>query len=124
MLVTRTHACSVTERDSRRARGEHHIVIELNALRKQQNFRDGHTHDVRRLQRDHLSPTFLRDRAHGRAAETRGEQTIVSRWHAASLQVAERERNNPSRIEDFIVREAFDAENTDPASPKVAGGAV
>jgi bacterioferritin B len=40
------------------------------------------------------------------------------------LQVAERERNNPSRIEDFIVREAFDAENADPAAPKVAGGAV
>ena len=40
------------------------------------------------------------------------------------LQVAERERDNPSRIEDFIVREAFDAEETDPAAPKAAGGAL
>jgi ferritin len=40
------------------------------------------------------------------------------------LQVGERERNNPSRIEDFIVREAFDAENNDPLAPKAAGGAL
>ena len=40
------------------------------------------------------------------------------------LQVAERERNNPSRIEDFIVREAFDAESADPMAPKAAGGGV
>jgi len=40
------------------------------------------------------------------------------------LQVAERERSNPSRIEDFIVREAFDAENPDPMAPKAAGGAM
>jgi ferritin len=40
------------------------------------------------------------------------------------LQVAERERDNPSRIEDFIVREAFDAEQVDPAAPKAAGGAL
>jgi ferritin len=40
------------------------------------------------------------------------------------LQVAERERENPSRIEDFIVREAFDAEKADPQAPKAAGGAV
>jgi bacterioferritin B len=40
------------------------------------------------------------------------------------LQVAERERDNPSRIEDFIVREAFDAEQADPLAPKAAGGAV
>jgi ferritin len=40
------------------------------------------------------------------------------------LQVAERERTNPSRIEDFIVREAFDAESQDPLAPKTAGGAV
>jgi len=40
------------------------------------------------------------------------------------LQVAERERHNPSRIEDFIVREAFDAEDADPGAPKAAGGAV
>jgi ferritin len=40
------------------------------------------------------------------------------------LQVAERERDNPSRIEDFIVREAFDAEDADPGAPKAAGGAV
>jgi ferritin len=40
------------------------------------------------------------------------------------LQVAERERNNPSRIEDFIVREAFDAESADPLAPKAAGGAL
>jgi hypothetical protein len=38
--------------------------------------------------------------------------------------VAERERNNPSRIEDFIVREAFDAEDNDPLAPKAAGGAL
>jgi bacterioferritin B len=40
------------------------------------------------------------------------------------LQVAERERDNPSRIEDFIVREAFDAEAADPGAPKTAGGGV
>lgn len=40
------------------------------------------------------------------------------------LQVAERERDNPSRLEDFIVREAFDAENADPLAPKAAGGAL
>jgi bacterioferritin B len=40
------------------------------------------------------------------------------------LQVAERERDTPSRIEDFIVREAFDAEEADPAAPKAAGGAL
>jgi ferritin len=40
------------------------------------------------------------------------------------LQVAERERNNPSRIEDFIVREAFDADDSDPGAPKAAGGAL
>jgi ferritin len=40
------------------------------------------------------------------------------------LQVAERERDTPSRIEDFIVREAFDAEQADAAAPKAAGGAV
>lgn len=40
------------------------------------------------------------------------------------LQVAERERANPSRIEDFIVREAFDAEDSDPGAPKAAGGAL
>jgi ferritin len=40
------------------------------------------------------------------------------------LQVAERERDNPSRIEDFIVREQFDAEAPDPGAPKAAGGAV
>ena len=39
-------------------------------------------------------------------------------------QVAERERQNPSRIEDFIVREAFDAEDADPGAPKAAGGAL
>jgi ferritin len=38
------------------------------------------------------------------------------------LQVAERERDNPSRIEDFIVREAFDAESADPMAPSAAGG--
>jgi ferritin len=35
------------------------------------------------------------------------------------LQVAERERHNQSRIEDFI-----DAEDADPGAPKAAGGAV
>jgi ferritin len=40
------------------------------------------------------------------------------------LQVAERERENPSRIEDFIVREAFDAEAADPGAPTPAGGAL
>jgi bacterioferritin B len=40
------------------------------------------------------------------------------------LQVAERERDNPSRIEDFIVREQFDAEVVDPLAPKAAGGAL
>jgi bacterioferritin B len=40
------------------------------------------------------------------------------------LQVAERERHNPSRIEDFIVREAFDAEDADRGAPKAACGAV
>jgi ferritin len=40
------------------------------------------------------------------------------------LQVAERDRDTPSRIEDFIVREAFDAEDADPLAPKAAGGAV
>jgi ferritin len=40
------------------------------------------------------------------------------------LQVAERERANPSRVEDFIVREAFDAENNDPLAPRAAGGAI
>src|SRR3954468_7357368 len=40
------------------------------------------------------------------------------------LQVAERERANPSRVEDFIVREAFDAEDADPLAPKAAGGAL
>jgi ferritin len=40
------------------------------------------------------------------------------------LQVAERERDNPSRIEDFIVREAFDAEEPDAGAPAPAGGAI
>ncbi|MDQ1697167.1 MAG: bacterioferritin [Frankiaceae bacterium] len=40
------------------------------------------------------------------------------------LQVAERERNNPSRIEDFIVREAFDADAADQSAPEAAGGAL
>jgi len=40
------------------------------------------------------------------------------------LQVAERERQNPSRVEDFIVREQFDAEDADPLAPKAAGGAL
>jgi hypothetical protein len=40
------------------------------------------------------------------------------------LQVASRERNNPSRIEDFIVREQFDAEKPDPMAPAAAGGAL
>ena len=40
------------------------------------------------------------------------------------LQVAERERANPSRVEDFIVREAFDREDADPLAPKAAGGAL
>jgi ferritin len=43
---------------------------------------------------------------------------------ATLLQVAERERDTPSRIEDFIVREAFDAQPADPAAPEVAGGAL
>jgi ferritin len=40
------------------------------------------------------------------------------------LQVATREQGNPSRIEDFIVREAFDAEAADPGAPGAAGGAL
>jgi bacterioferritin B len=40
------------------------------------------------------------------------------------LQVAQRERHNPSRIEDFIVREQFDAEPADPGAPAAAGGAL
>jgi bacterioferritin B len=40
------------------------------------------------------------------------------------LHVATRERDNPSRIEDFIVREQFDAEKADPMAPAAAGGAV
>ena len=40
------------------------------------------------------------------------------------LQVATRERDNPSRIEDFIVREQFDAEKADPLAPGAAGGAL
>ena len=40
------------------------------------------------------------------------------------LQVAERERANPSRVEDFIVREQFDAEPQDLLAPKAAGGAL
>jgi ferritin len=40
------------------------------------------------------------------------------------LQVAERERNNPSRIEDFIVREAFDADTADQSAPEAAGGVL
>ena len=40
------------------------------------------------------------------------------------LQVAERERDNPSRIEDFIVREAFDADVADAQAPEAAGGAL
>ena len=40
------------------------------------------------------------------------------------LQVTERERENPSRVEDFIVREAFDREDADPLAPKAAGGAL
>ena len=40
------------------------------------------------------------------------------------LQVATRERDNPSRIEDFIVREQFDAEQDDPLAPRAAGGPV
>ena len=40
------------------------------------------------------------------------------------LQVAERDRETASRIEDFIVREAFDAEKADPLAPKAAGGAL
>ncbi|HEX6713694.1 MAG TPA: ferritin [Thermoleophilaceae bacterium] len=40
------------------------------------------------------------------------------------LQVAERERANPSRVEDFIVREAFDREQDDVLAPKTAGGAL
>jgi ferritin len=40
------------------------------------------------------------------------------------LQVAQRERDNPSRIEDFIVREQFDAEAADPMAPAAAGGAL
>jgi ferritin len=40
------------------------------------------------------------------------------------LQVSERERENPSRIEDFIVREAFDADAADPGAPDAAGGAL
>ena len=40
------------------------------------------------------------------------------------LQVAERERANPSRVEDFIVREQFDAEQDDPLAPRAAGGPV
>jgi ferritin len=40
------------------------------------------------------------------------------------LQVAERERDNPSRIEDFIVREAFDADVDDQSAPEVAGGSL
>lgn len=38
------------------------------------------------------------------------------------LQVTERERQNPSRVEDFIVREAFDREEGDVLAPKAAGG--
>jgi ferritin len=40
------------------------------------------------------------------------------------LQVAERERDTPSRLEDFIVREAFDREDADPLAPRAAGGAL
>jgi ferritin len=40
------------------------------------------------------------------------------------LQVAERERENPSRVEDFIVREAFDREEADLLAPKAAGGSA
>jgi ferritin len=40
------------------------------------------------------------------------------------LQVAERERDNPSRIEDFIVRERFDADQDDAGAPRAAGGAI
>jgi ferritin len=40
------------------------------------------------------------------------------------LQVAKRESENPSRIEDFIVREQFDAEAADPLAPTPAGGAI
>jgi ferritin len=40
------------------------------------------------------------------------------------LQVTERERENPSRVEDFIVREAFDSDAQDVLAPKAAGGAV
>jgi ferritin len=40
------------------------------------------------------------------------------------LQVAMREKQNPSRIEDFIVREQFDAEAPDAGAPTAAGGAL
>jgi ferritin len=40
------------------------------------------------------------------------------------LQVATREKDAPSRIEDFIVREAFDQDNPDPGAPAAAGGAL
>jgi ferritin len=69
-----------------------------------------------RDERDYLSEQFL--------IWFLKEQVEEVAKMSSLLQVAERERQNPSRIEDFIVREAFDAEDSDPQAPKAAGGAA
>lgn len=95
-------------------------VVEPIALSLEQEKRVGDQIEglsqVARDEKDYLSEQFL--------IWFLKEQVEEVAKMASLLQVAERERSNPSRIEDFIVREAFDAEKADPMAPKAAGGAL
>src|SRR4051812_32062637 len=70
----------------------HHIVLRIHTLELLERFLDGDGHDVRRLQRDHVAPAFVFDRAHGGATKPRRQQTVVPRGLPAPLEMAEHER--------------------------------
>jgi ferritin len=117
-LLDRDATVSIPGHDA--PRGEFGDVVDPIALSLEQEKRVGEQIEalsqLARDQKDYASEQFM--------FWFLKEQVEEVAKMSSLLQVATREKDAPSRIEDFIVREAFDADKADAAAPSAAGGAL
>src|SRR6187200_19856 len=69
---------SVPETDPCLTSGLHQVMRDVHTLELAKRLLDGNRDDMRRLECHHVTPLLVRHGADGRAAETSGQQSVIS----------------------------------------------
>src|SRR6476620_3547545 len=92
MLLVRNPGSSIAHADAHFPSRLDNVVLRVDSLELTKHFCNGHSHNVRRLKRDHLSPFFILNCAYSSRPEPRSKQPIITGRHSTTLKMSENQR--------------------------------